>query len=156
MIGETWPEDVEIYLALNVNKTTLKNADISENLIIDTLADQFGATTQIQVQYQSFSSMAKSQIHDPSFLEVMSYHDKNGKVVSDAVILTTGLLKPINSRPEGLYFAKLRCEFDFTEVKKDNIPAIAVPVDCFVPLAPSTNVTRTRAGLDATFVGSLT
>ena len=43
MIGETWP-DVEINLALNVNKTTLNNADISKNLIIDTLADQFGAT----------------------------------------------------------------------------------------------------------------
>lgn len=53
MIGETWP-DVEINLALNVNKTTMKNVDISENLFIDTLADQFGATTQIQVQYQSF------------------------------------------------------------------------------------------------------
>ena len=88
MIGETWP-DVEINLALNVNKTTLNNADISENLIIDTLADQFGATTQIQVQYQSFLSVAKSQIHDPTFLTVMSYHDRNGKVVSDAVNLTT-------------------------------------------------------------------
>ena len=48
MIGETW-SDVEINLALNVNKTTLRNADISENIIIDTLVDQFGATTQIQV-----------------------------------------------------------------------------------------------------------
>ena len=38
MIGETW-SDVKTNLALNVNKTTLKNADISENLIIDTLAD---------------------------------------------------------------------------------------------------------------------
>ena len=116
MIGETWP-DVEINLALNINKTTLKNADISKNLIIDTLADQFGATTQIQVQYQSFLSVAKSKIHDSSFLEVMSYQDKNAKIVSDAVILTTDLSKPVNSRPGGLYFAKLRCEFDFTEVK---------------------------------------
>ena len=69
------------------------------------------------------------------------------------VILTTGLLKPVNTHPEGLYFAKLRCEFDFTEVKKDNISAISVPVDCFVPLDQSTNLTRTRAGLDATFLG---
>ena len=43
-----------INLALNVNKMKWKNTDISENLIVKTLANQFDATTQIQVQYQSF------------------------------------------------------------------------------------------------------
>ena len=84
--------------------------------------------------------MAKSQIHDPTFLDMMTYHDKNGNFVLDAVNLATGTLKPINSSPDGLFFAKLRCKFDFTEVKKDNISAIAVPVDYYIPLAQSTTL----------------
>ena len=120
------------------------------------LADQFGATTQIQVQYQSFLSVAKAQIHDPAFLSVMSYHDKDGKVVSSAVNATTGSLLPINSRPDGLFFAKLRCEFDFNEVKKKDIPAVASPVDYFIPLAQSTVSARTRTNMNASFLGPIT
>ena len=55
-IGETW-SDIETNLALNVNKITLNNADIGQHLIVDTLSDQFGSTTQVQVLYQSFSHL---------------------------------------------------------------------------------------------------
>jgi len=37
---------------------------------------------------------------------VISYHDTNGKVASDAAVASTGALKAINSRPDGLVFAK--------------------------------------------------
>ena len=81
----------------------------------------------------------------------MSYHDKDGKIALDAVNLATDTLKPINSRPNGLFSAKLRCELDFTEIKKDNIPAIAVLFDYFIPLDQSTNPTITRGNLGVTF-----
>ena len=43
--------DIETNLALNVNKITLVNADISKVLTVDTLAKYFGATTQVQVYF---------------------------------------------------------------------------------------------------------
>ena len=70
------------------------------------------------MQYQSFLAIAKFQISDPTFLNVISYHDTNGKVASDAAVASTGALKAINSRPDGLVFAKLRCGLDFTDVKR--------------------------------------
>ena len=49
-IREMW-FNIETRLALNVNKMTLNNSGISNNLIIDDLADQFGTTTQVKVLY---------------------------------------------------------------------------------------------------------
>ena len=90
MIGESW-SDVEINLALNVNKTALGNAEISKYIIIYTLLDQFGATTQIQVTYYIFLALDKLQIQDPTCLNAISHHDKEGKVDQYHMFSTTNL-----------------------------------------------------------------
>ena len=66
-IGESWP-DVETNFALNINKTALLNADISNVLVTDTLADYFDAMSQAQVHYHAFIDEALRQISNPDNL----------------------------------------------------------------------------------------
>ena len=57
MIGKDWP-DANTHLAMNVNKMALLTSGVSNTLVVDTLADQFGATIQVQVHFQIFLSSA--------------------------------------------------------------------------------------------------
>ena len=148
-IGENWP-DVETNLALNVNKTTLLTSDVSKTLVIDTLADHFGATTQVQIHLQTFLAIAHSQTQDPSNLTVISYHANDGTEVSDAVV--SGSLKSIATRPDGLCFAKIRCNFDFKSVTNKKVTTTPTALNYFIPLAQGTNSSRT-GGLTETFLG---
>ena len=72
-IGDNWP-DIDTNLALNINKTSLIMDKISSTLVVDTLASNFGTATQVHIHFQTFISVAKSQIHNPDNLKVNSYH----------------------------------------------------------------------------------
>ena len=70
-IDKNWP-DVKTNLALNVNKTSLLTSKVSKILVFDTLVDQFSATTQVHIHFQTFLALTRSQVHNPSNLQVIS------------------------------------------------------------------------------------
>ena len=117
---------------LNVNMTTLINADLNKNLIVDTLADHFGATTQVQVHFQSFLALTQHQVRDQSFLEIISYHTKDRKVHEAAFVAQ--LLVAKARRANGLDFTKVRCNFDFTPIANKHITAVSTAINFVLPL----------------------
>lgn len=85
---------------------------------------------------------------------MISYHDKDGKVVIDVTTPTTCTLKTINTRPKKLLFSKVRCELAFRTVKKKDIPVTVIPVDYFSMLAQTTSIIRRNINLTETFLGN--
>ena len=112
MIGKDWL-DVKINPSINVNTTTLLKSWVSNTLVVDTQADQFGVTAQVQIHFQKFISLTKIQIHNPSKLDMVSYHMTNGNEESDA--MTTDMLGTIALRPYELWFPKIRCDFNLRQ-----------------------------------------
>ena len=116
-IGENWP-NVETNLSLNVNKTALLTSEVCKILVIDTLEDRFGTTTQEQIHFQKNLALTRSQVHNPANLQMISYHSNDGSEVPDTI--TVGDLKAIATRPGGLCFAKIRYNFDFVSITYKN------------------------------------
>ena len=81
---------------------------------------------------------------------MVSYHSNDGKQVSNA--LTSGSLKSIATRPDGICFAKIRCNFDFKSVTNKKVTTTPTALNYFIPLAQGTNGSRT-GGLTDTFLG---
>ena len=102
-----WHE-VESNLAFNINIATLTNSSLKKDAIIQALAEQMGTTTQINVHIQQFNAIASEQVFQPDRLELLSYHDKMGKVLDSAMTFVAGeeTLKPTHLRPQGIQFAK--------------------------------------------------
>ena len=57
-IGQNWTDD-KTNLVLNINKTTLINEKLHENLTMETIANHFGATTQVQANFQNFLALSQ-------------------------------------------------------------------------------------------------
>ena len=81
--------------------------------------------TQVKFIYQSFLSLAKSQIQDLIFLNMISYHEKDGKLVQDAITAPDALVDP-GTCLDGLFFTKLQCDFDFGVFKKNGVSLLLI------------------------------
>jgi hypothetical protein len=116
-IGDVWSE-LETNLAFNVNCSTLQNSNLKKNVIIETLAEQMGTSTQMHIYLQRYDALGKLQFYDPSKLKVLSYHNKKGTVIEDAIHYVGGVetLKHQTIRPQGIHFVKFRCNLDFSSL----------------------------------------
>jgi hypothetical protein len=116
-IGDIWSE-LETNLAFNVNCSTLQNSNLKKNVIIETLAEQMGTSTQMHIYLQRYDSLGKFQFYDPTKLKVLSYHNKKGAVIEEAMRYVAGVetLQDLALRPQGIHFVKLRCNLDFSSL----------------------------------------
>ncbi len=115
-----WTE-LESNLAFHINSSALENSSLKKNAIINSLAEQMGTTTQVNIHLQQYETIAKNQLFNPAFLTVLSYHNRKGAVIEDAQHFHNGeeVLLPAHERPQGIYFIKFRCNLDFTSVGVD-------------------------------------
>ena len=115
--NHSWNE-LESNLAFHINCSTLQNSSLKKNVIINSLADQMGTTTQVNVHLQQYDKIAQTQLFNPAFLSILSYHNRKGAVIEDAQEFQNGMevLLPPHERPQGIYFVKFRCNLDFTSV----------------------------------------
>jgi hypothetical protein len=116
-IGDVWSE-LETNLAFNVNCSTLQNSNLKKNVIIETLAEQMGTSTQMHIYLQRYDSLGKNQFYNPANLKVLSYHNKKGAVIEEAIRYVAGIetLKTQALRPQGIHFVKFRCNLDFSSL----------------------------------------
>jgi hypothetical protein len=116
-LGDVWSE-LETNLAFNVNCSTLQNSNLKKNVIIETLAEQMGTSTQMHIYLQRYDSLGKNQFYDPANLKVLSYHNKKGAVIEEAMRYVGGVetLQDLALRPQGIHFVKFRCRLDFTSL----------------------------------------
>ena len=63
-IGDPWSE-LENNLAFNVNCSTLQNSNLKKNVIIETLAEQMGTSTQVHISLQQYDSLGTKQFLTP-------------------------------------------------------------------------------------------
>jgi hypothetical protein len=116
-IGDVWSE-LELNLAFNVNCSTLQNSNLKKNVIIETLAEQMGTSTQMHIYFQRYDSLGKNQFYNPRNLKILSYHNKKGAVIEEAMRYVAGVetLQDLALRPQGIHFVKFRCSLDFSSL----------------------------------------
>jgi hypothetical protein len=146
-IGDPWSE-LENNLAFNVNCSTLQNSNLKKNVIIETLAEQMGTSTQVHIYLQQYDSLGKNQFFDPGNLSILSYHNKKGAVIDDATHYVGGTetLKPINERPQGIHFVKFKCDLDFSSLGVS--PSTSSAIQFYSTLPITTNVITEVEGTD--------
>ena len=66
-IGDPWSE-LENNLAFNINCSTLQNSNLKKNVIIETLAEQMGTSTQVHSYLQQYNSLGTYQLFNPENL----------------------------------------------------------------------------------------
>jgi hypothetical protein len=146
-IGDPWSE-LENNLAFNVNCSTLQNSNLKKNVIIETLAEQMGTSTQVHIYLQQYESLGKNQFFNPENLKVLSYHNKQGAVIDDATHYVEGIeiLKPVDTRPQGIHFVKFGCNLDFSTLGVEaTTPSV---INFYSNLPISTNVVMEVDGVN--------
>ena len=146
-IGDPWSE-LENNLAFNVNCSTLQNSNLKKNVIIETLAEQMGTSTQVHIYLQQYESLGKNQFFNPENLKVLSYHNKQGAVIDDATHYVAGVetLKPIDIRPQGIHFVKFGCNLDFSSLGVE--ASTLSTINFYSTLPVTTNVITDVEGVD--------
>lgn len=142
-IGDIWSE-LETNLAFNVNCSTLQNSNLKKNVIIETLAEQMGTSTQMHIYLQRYDSLGKLQFYDPSKLKVLSYHTKKGSVIEEATHYVGGAetLKDQTIRPQGIHFVKFRCNLDFSSLGVPDSANSAIIFYACLPITANDEVTN--------------
>ena len=146
-IGDPWSE-LENNLAFNVNCSTLQNSNLKKNVIIETLAEQMGTSTQVHIYLQQYETLGKKQFFDPDYLKILSYHNKQGAVIDDATHYVSGIetLKPIATRPQGIHFAKFSCKLDFSSLGVEHTTINTINYYSTLPI--TTNIVTEIEGTD--------
>jgi hypothetical protein len=146
-IGDPWSE-LENNLAFNVNCSTLQNSNLKKNVIIETLAEQMGTSTQVHIYLQQYDSLGTRQFFNPENLHVLSYHSKEGAVINDATHYVSGVetLKPTAIRPQGIHFVKLECKLDFSSLGVE--PTRRNVINFYALLPITTNIVTEVDGED--------
>ena len=146
-IGDPWSE-LENNLAFNVNCSTLQNSNLKKNVIIETLAEQMGTSTQVHIYLQQYDSLGTRQFFNPENLHILSYHNKEGTVINDATHYISGVetLKATSVRPLGLHFVKFACNLDFSILGVD--PTKRNVINFYALLPITTNIVTEVEGED--------
>lgn len=106
---------------LLVTKASLETANIPIKTKLQALGSLTDAQTIIGILQARLISHAISFLQEPGNFSLVSYHGKNGKVIPDCTDSNGDLIafnrkSATDRRPEGITFAKISCNIDFTSI----------------------------------------
>ena len=108
---------VESSIDFNITKSVIMKSQLGYKVAIESLSEQFYASNDIRSHFKTFEDIALDQLHNPIFLEVISYYDLDGNIQSKAVDVE-GALEEVATRKKDIAFAKVRCQFYFSSVEQ--------------------------------------
>ena len=131
---------------LLVTKNALETADIPVNTRLQQLGQRTDCVHTVTTLMNRYISHANYFVRQNKNFSVLSYHDKTGRVVPNAVNPATGLLyetdlvNPADRRPAGVMYAKLHCNIAFQDLH--DAYKTKHPIDYYISLPQDSRMVK--------------